>query len=167
MTTPPQYLEQVSVFRHMDGHFAVRTDMLIDAPAADVWAVLSDFDHMGDWSTSLKGIIGDRRQGGRVQSQFFTMGRIWLADHTFIYNEGIHYGWSDPLTGEFEGVRDHHLFEVEPLGPNLTRFIQSDEFTGENAIEHGMVLARVGLQGYPEFNRQLRDEVMRRRSAQG
>lgn len=162
MTQAPDHIEEVSVFRHRDGHYAVHTDILIEAPAAAVWAVLTDFDHMGDWSSTLKGIIGDRRQGGKVQSQFFTMGRIWLANHTFLFEDGVMYGWSDPLTEDFEGVRDHHQFRVQPLGPDLTRFIQSDEFTGENAAKHGVALARVGLDGYPVFNSELRGEVLRR-----
>lgn len=159
MPDTPEHIEQITVYRHKDGHYAVYTEVLIDAPAADVWAVLTDFDHMGDWSSSLKGIVGDRRDGGKVQSQFFTMGRIWEADHTFIYKDGVEYGWSDPLTGGFEGVRDHHLFRVEAVTPTLTRFIQSDEFTGENAAQHGVALARVGLDGYPVFNSELRGEV--------
>ncbi|MDO5633242.1 MAG: SRPBCC family protein [Paracoccus sp. (in: a-proteobacteria)] len=162
MSDTPEHIEQITVYRHKDGHYSVYTEALIAAPAADVWATLADFDHMADWSSTLKGIIGDRRDGGKVQSQFYTMGRIWLADHTFIYKEGQEYGWSDPLTGEFEGVRDHHLFRVQAITPTLTRFIQSDEFTGENAAKHGVALARVGLDGYPVFNSELRGEVLRR-----
>ncbi|MDO5605828.1 MAG: SRPBCC family protein [Paracoccus sp. (in: a-proteobacteria)] len=162
MSDTPEHIEQITVYRHKDDHYSVYTDVLIDAPAADVWAVLTDFDHMGDWSSTLKGIVGDRRDGGKVQSQFFTMGRVWEADHTFIYVQGVQFGWSDPLTGGFEGVRDHHLFRVEAVTPRLTRFIQSDEFTGENAARHGVALARVGLDGYPVFNAELRGEVRRR-----
>lgn len=72
------------------------------------------------------------------------------------------FGWSDPLTGGYEGVRDHHLFQVEPLQTGLTRFVQSDEFTGENAAQHGVALARVGFESYPVFNTELRAEVLRR-----
>jgi len=164
MSKTQDHIEEVSVYRHADGHYSVHTQLLINAPAADVWATLADFEHMGDWSSSLKGITGDRQHGAKVQSQFFTLGRIWLADHTFIYEEGVQFGWSDPLTGDFEGVRDHHLFRVEAVSATQTRFIQSDEFTGENAEQHGATLARVGFESYPTFNKELAQEVLRRLS---
>ncbi|MDO5626641.1 MAG: SRPBCC family protein [Pseudomonadota bacterium] len=159
-------VEQVTARRHADGHCSVYSEIVIDAPAAAVWSVLTDFDRMADWSSSLKNITGDRRQGGKVQSHFFTMGRVWPADHTFTYDEAaMTFGWSDPLGGGYEGVRDHHLFRVESLSPTRTRFIQSDEFTGENAARHGVALAQVGYKSYPVFNAELRDEVLRRRQA--
>lgn len=156
------HVEEVSVYRHADGHYSVHTQLLIAAALAEVWATLVDFDRMGDWSSSLKGVTGDRRHGGKVQSQFYTMGRIWVADHTFIFQDDVQFGWSDPLNGEFEGTRDHHLFKVEAVSPTLTRFIQSDEFTGDKAQQHGVALARVGFESYPIFNNELRQEVLRR-----
>lgn len=110
-------------------------------------------------------MTGDIRDGGTVRSHFLAMGKVWVADHIFIHRAGHVYGWSDPLTGEFSGVRDHHLFRVESASPSLTRFIQSDDFTGETAAQHGVALARVGFDNYPIFNQELTDEVMCRRKA--
>lgn len=158
-------VEQVSMYRHADGHYSVHTEIMIEASAAEVWAALVDFKAMSTWSSSLKTVAGDIRNGGAVQSHFLAMGKMWVADHVFIYQEGQFYGWSDPLTGDFSGVRDHHLFRVENVSPSLTRFIQSDEFTGEAAAQHGATLARVGFENYLSFNRELSNEVRCRRKA--
>lgn len=115
---------------------------------------------MSTWSSSPKTVAGEIRNGGAVQSHFLAMGKIWVADHFFIYEEGQLYGWSDPLTGDFSGVRNHRLFRVENVSPSLTRFIQSDDFTGAAAVQHGATLARVGFENYPIFNNELRDEVL-------
>lgn len=50
----PDHIEQVSIYRHADGHYSVHTEIMIEAPAADVWAVLVDFGAMSTWSSSLR-----------------------------------------------------------------------------------------------------------------
>jgi len=154
-----EQLEFCAVRRQDDGHYSVHSEIVIEARPEIVWGVLRDFDAMASWSSSLKTITGDIRHGGRVQSHFYAMGETWVADHEFIFEDGVRYGWSDPLTGAFAGIRDNHHFVLEPIDALRTRFIQSDEFTGEGADIHGPALARVGFESYPRFNSELRDRV--------
>jgi len=159
MSDKAEQLEFCAIRRHDDGHYSVHSEIVIEARQETIWAVLRDFDAMASWSSSLKKITGDIRHGGHVQSHFYTMDQIWVADHVFVFEEGVRYGWSDPLTGPFAGISDNHQFVLERIDPSRTRFIQSDEFTGKGADIHGPALARIGFESYPRFNSELRDRV--------
>ncbi|SFR50954.1 SRPBCC family protein [Litoreibacter janthinus] len=113
-------------------HATVNTSILIDAPAADVWATLTDFEAMADWSTgTLQGMTGDIRNGGRVVITFL-FGVDENGDpvaneipHTLIYEEGSKIGWSDPFPADIGGGHDNHFYQVQPCD-DRTLFIQSD-----------------------------------------
>lgn len=155
-------LETAFITQHEDGHFSTYTDIIIDVPKNLVWEILSDFENMKNWSTSLVNVTGNIQDGGKVQSHFSFANKIWLADHTFTFQEGDYFGWSDPLSDDFEGVQDNHLFKLEAISENRTKFIQSDEFTGKNAVLHGLTLARISFDNYLKFNRELYSEVEKR-----
>ncbi|MDO5608769.1 MAG: SRPBCC family protein [Capnocytophaga sp.] len=161
MQTETCYIKQ-----HADGHFSTYSDIIINAPAELVWQIVSDFENMKNWSSTLVNITGELKDKGKVQSHFSFDGRIWLADHTFTYKEGEYFGWSDPLTDDFQGNQDNHLFKVEAISENQSRFVQTDEFTGENASKHSLTLARVAFDSYPKFNRELAEAVMKKHLGQ-
>lgn len=148
-------LETSFIQQQNDGHYSVYTEIVINAPIEKVWKIVSDFDNLKNWSTSLIGISGDRTNGGKVKTFFNLMEQIWETDHVFIYEENSHFGWSDGLTGDFSKMKDNHLFKVESISENQTRFIQTDEFTGTDSPLHGLTLARIGFDSYPQFNREL------------
>lgn len=156
-------IETCYIQQHEDGHFSVYSDIIINASKEEVWSVLVDFENMKEWSSTMVKITGEIKDGGNIQSHFSFGGQIWLADHIFLYKEGEYFGWSDPLTGDFIGNQDNHLFKIEAISENQTRFIQTDEFTGENASKHSLILARVAFDAYPKFNRELAERVMRKK----
>lgn len=153
-------IEACHIQQHEDGHFSVYSDIIINASKKEVWDVLSDFKNMNQWSSTMVNITGEIKDKGNIRSHFNYDEQIWVADHVLIYNEGEYFGWSDPLTGNFSGNKDNHLFKVEAISENVTRFIQTDEFTGENASKHSLILARVAFDAYPKFNRELAERVM-------
>ncbi|MBJ7538542.1 SRPBCC family protein [Marinomonas transparens] len=107
----------------------VHTEVLINATASEVWGVLSDFKNMPSWSTTFQGMVGDIRDGGQVTVTYKFPDRVAEIPHTISYNEGVGYGWSDPL-GFAPKMADNHVFEIEPVSECLTRFKQYDTFTG-------------------------------------
>ena len=47
-------------------HRTVHTEIVIDAPPEVVWAVLTDWDRLPEWSPTIQGMTGDVTDGGQV-----------------------------------------------------------------------------------------------------
>lgn len=143
-------------------HATVDTSILIDADAAEVWATLTDFEAMADWSTgTLQGMTGDIQDGGGVTITF-----IFGTDengepnsneipHTLIYDEGRAFGWSDPFPEDVGGGRDNHVYRVEACGDQAL-FVQSDEII-DNPYAATFVTQLLPM--YQMFNAELRAAV--------
>lgn len=153
-------IETCFIEQHEDGHCSVYSDIVIDASQSEVWSVISDFKRMAEWSTTMINITGEIKHQGKIQSHFMFAGQVFVADHALIYEDGQHFGWSDPLTGDFSGCCDNHMFRLEAISPSKTRFIQTDEFTGANILERSLILARIAFDSYPKFNRELAQRVV-------
>ena len=148
-----------TITRVRGGHRTVHTEIVIDAPPEAVWAVLTDWGQLDQWSPSIRGMEGDIRDGGQVVVDYVHPGngKTLVLDHTLIYIEGQRFGWSDPMIGR---VRDHHLFTVEALPDGRTRFTQDDEIKG------GLLARLIGpgfselmLSSYQAFNTALKTRV--------
>lgn len=143
-------------------HASVYTATLIDASAAEVWAVLTDFDSMASWSSgTLQGMSGDIRDGGSVVITFLfgvdADGNPIANEipHTLIYEDGVRFGWSDPFPADIGGGHDNHIYEVVPCG-DQTLFVQSDEVV-DNPYASSFVNQLLPL--YQMFNAELKAEV--------
>ena len=53
----------------------IETNIEIDAPAARVWALLTDFSAMPAWNPFIRSISGDLAQGARLSVQIAPPGR--------------------------------------------------------------------------------------------
>jgi len=162
--TPDTSLQQTTeeVTQIAANHYKAYTDIIIDASPEKVWDVLTDWDNMPSWSTSLQGISGDVTNGGQVQVTYLNQGQTFDIPHTLIFVEGERFGWSDPTVPPFDGFVDNHLFIVEKISDCQSRFIQSDEFNGEgNATFNAEGAANFVLPLYTAFNAELKMEVER------
>ncbi len=77
---------------------------------------------------------------------------------TLSYTEGQQFGWSAEST-TFPGIVDNHIFKVEAISECQSRFIQTDEFRGENSFFTTEDLANASLPLYNQFNSELKLEV--------
>lgn len=146
------YLTEVN-----DTTTSVYTDIIINANPSEVWSVLTDFENMPNWSTTLQGISGNISNGGSVIATYLFDTLTFNAPHTLIYIEGQEFGWSDE-SNTYPGITDHHLFQVKACG-NQTRFIQSDQFIGSNPNISTLNLAQLIQGQYNIFNTDLKNEV--------
>ena len=140
-------------------HRTIHTEIVIDAPPDQVWAVLTEWEALPEWSPSILGMQGDIRSGGAVTVTYAhpASGKELIIDHTLIYAEGEHFGWSDPVAG---GVTDHHLYRVEAVGDGQTRFIQEDELRGGLLVRLlGTRLSGLLFDSYLDFNQALKERV--------
>ncbi|MDC0737180.1 SRPBCC family protein [Cognatishimia sp. SS12] len=143
-------------------HATVDTSILINAPAPDVWATLTNFDRMAGWSSAtLQGMTGEIKDGGSVTITF-----IFGTDengapnemqipHQLIYEDGRAFGWSDPFPEDIGGGHDNHMYRVSPCGAG-TLFVQSDEIV-DNANAAVFVAQLLPL--YQTFNAELKAAV--------
>lgn len=136
----------------------IRTTIVIEASPEQVWSVLTDFENMPNWSSTFKGLTGDISDGGQITSSFFFQGQILGFPHALSYEEGVQFGWSDPISFA-PGVVDNHFYRVEACGDE-TLFIQTDGFTGADINFGNLVdFANLALTDFQTFNQELKTEV--------
>ena len=88
----------------------VFTEIEIDATADQVWAVLTDFEKLPEWSSSFQG-VNKPMALGEVSTAYFknpiTGGMMEFTHEVIVYEEGRAFGWSgDAMLGR----QDHHIF---------------------------------------------------------
>jgi hypothetical protein len=138
----------------------VHTEIIIDAPQSKVWAILRDFEAMASWSSSLKSIRGDISNGSVVTVDFAFGGHVNTIPHSLLYQEGVYFGWADPITIA-PGFYDHHIYKVEEVSATQTRFIQSDQIVGQNeaGVPSALYFANAVRPVYEAFNQELKLRV--------
>jgi len=105
---------------------SIRTEIVIQAPADAVWAVLTDFPSHPAWDPFLTHIEGSAAVGQRLAVRFHN-GMTMRPTVTEV-REGRVLEWFGKLLfgGLFDG---RHRFELIPEG-DTTRLVQSEQFSG-------------------------------------
>lgn len=99
--------EKAEVTHPAEDTFAVHTEVFIDAPPDNVWAVLTDFAHLSEWSNNFVGLEGDFREGGQITVMLKVGPLTQHINHEVkFFEDGRSFGWSDPL---FAGLSDRHI----------------------------------------------------------
>ncbi|WP_299222605.1 SRPBCC family protein [uncultured Aquimarina sp.] len=151
-------IENIKILELETNNHSIYTSIVINAPSNEVWQVMTDFNTMPNWSSTLKKISGNLTNEGRVDVTYSIDEKVRIIPHNFIYSENEHYGWSDTIQ-VLPGIIDRHLFRIESIDSIHTKFIQSDEFKGQNKNINTVNLARYVLPSYLIFNRELKKEV--------
>lgn len=145
--------------------YRIVTHVDIAAPAALVWSTLTDWDNLASWSSSFVSLGGDFRSGGHIKVAFKVFGLTQNYEHDLIeFVDGVQFAWSDPF---LLGMTDHHVYRVDAIDGETTRFHQTDQAKGGAAGIIGGVMASIMKNMYVGFNRELKAEVERRRSEAG
>jgi len=134
----------------------IETAVDIDAPRADVWQTLTDFDAYGEWNPHLTAAEGSLTEGGALDV------RIERADAkprelTVTLTEvdrGRRLVWVGTVGFGtlFEG---RHAFELEPLADNRTRLHNCEDVSG--------LLAGRFVTGTPERDHEAMNVALKRR----
>jgi hypothetical protein len=133
---------------------SIRSEIVIDAPADAVWAVLTDFPSHAGWDPFLTGIEGDPAVGKRLAVHFRT-GMTFRPTVTEVRPARV-LEWLGKLFfgGLFDG---RHRFELIPEG-NATRLVQSEDFSGLLVPFLRKTLAETE-EGFAALNRALKQRV--------
>lgn len=138
----------------------IHTEIEIAASAAQVWAVLTDFDAYPEWNPFITQINGRPEIATRLDATLQPSGGKAMRFRPSVLEAkpASELRWLGHLLmpGLFDG---EHSFKIEPLGPNRVRFVQEEVFSG---ILSSLVLRFAGdatKRGFEAMNVALKDRA--------
>ena len=127
---------------------SIETTIDIDAPAETVWNVLTDFAAYPEWN-EYSHVTGRAVEGERLTvAPGPAVGQMPTFKPRVLRADGTSLVWLGHLfvRGLFDG---EHAFRIEERGPDASRLVQSETFSG---ILAGLVLSRYGDQTEANFH---------------
>ena len=109
----------------------IYTECEINAPARDVYSVISDFTSYSTWTDEIT-ISGETRPGGKMRVNVKTAnnGKKWFKlSSTMEKNNGRMITFKNVMLAPFIFLGKHR-FEIIPLSEDITRFINAEVFSG-------------------------------------
>ncbi|WP_091514302.1 SRPBCC domain-containing protein [Flexibacter flexilis] len=109
---------------------SIVTEIVINAPAARVWEILTNTEKYADWNPFLLKIKGEIKTGNRLENTMkngnstMTFRPVVLQVIPEIYFEWLGKLW---VSGIFDG---RHYFRLETLEANQTKLTHGEEFSG-------------------------------------
>lgn len=136
------------------------TEIVIDAPADEVWSIVSDFPAYPDWNPFIRQISGDLKAGSRLEVELGPPGGRAMTIRPTVQEvqAGRVLRWLGQLgvPGLFDG---EHSFQIEPLGPRQVRFVHSERFSGVLAPLVMAVIGKSTRQGFEAMNQALKERA--------
>jgi hypothetical protein len=126
----------VSLFIFLSYMPDLHVEIEINASPERVWEVLTDFSSYPQWNPFIREISGKPEDGARLRAVMHppdarpsTFRPKVISARSPNYQPPFQFRWRGSLfiPGIFDG---EHYFILEPLGPNKTKFIHGEKFTG-------------------------------------
>lgn len=148
--------------------FVVQAETEIDAPAAVVWAVITDMGAYKDWSTMLHYRGGALAEGGTVQLRLaLPNGPSYnFAPRVIALEPERRFTWRaiSGLQGIFDG---EHSFELTPLAGGRTLLRNHERYSGLLApLFQRLPMMRDAPAGFVAMNEEIRARAEAVRAAQ-
>jgi hypothetical protein len=109
----------------------IETAIDINAPAAKVWAVLTDFPKMPLWNPFIIAITGKPAAGERLSITIRPPGKSGMTLHPTLLavqpERELRWLGRFIISGIFDG---EHYFLLDPLGDDRTRLTHGESFSG-------------------------------------
>ena len=139
----------------------IETSIIIAAPPARVWGVLTDFARFPEWNPFVRSIKGDLAVGSRLDVQIAPQGKKGMRFRPTVRaanaNQELRWLGSLLVPGLFDG---EHYFVLEPQGSGTTRFVHGERFSG---ILVGLIMSAGMLdatrQGFEAMNTALKQRA--------
>jgi len=134
----------------------LKTAIEIEATAARVWEIVSEFDAYPEWNPFIRRISGEPKVGAKLKVRIEPPGgRAMTFKPTVLAAEPEReLRWLGRLLvpGIFDG---EHSLHIEPLGEQRVRFVQSERFIGALVPLFGKILLATE-RGFKEMNEALK-----------
>ncbi|MFN8287603.1 MAG: SRPBCC domain-containing protein [Chitinophagales bacterium] len=134
----------------------IQTEIIINASAAKVWSVLTDFKSFSEWNPFIAKIEGAPSAGARLRVE------LKNGNSTSVFKPEVlvaetqkRFEWkgSLPIPGLFVG---QHYFVIEEISAAQVKFIHGEQFSGLLA---GLIMKQIGeqtMQGFIAMNKALK-----------
>lgn len=139
---------------------SIITEIIIDAPKAQVWNVLMDFAAFPKWNPFIKTISGEQQEGAqlKVEIQAPDQQPMTFTPQILQCEQEKEFRWLGKLwmKGLFDG---EHYFRLEAISAQQTRFIHGENFSG---LLSGIILKMIGdstLKGFQAMNEALKSRA--------
>ncbi|MGC4058502.1 MAG: SRPBCC domain-containing protein [Chitinophagaceae bacterium] len=119
----------------------IQTEIIINASAATVWDILTDFPAYPAWNPFIVRIDGRAEAGTVLRNTMLNGGKEYVFQPRITRCEPLkHFAWLGSLfvKGIFDG---RHYFEIEALSENSVKLTQEESFSG---MLSSMILRRIG-----------------------
>ncbi len=122
-----------------------------------MWTVLTDFASFPDWNPFIRRIVGELREGARLDVLLGASGTKALRFRPTLRRleprRELRWIGRLGLPRLFDG---EHIFEMEPAGEGRTRFVQREVFRGLLVPFLARSLDRDTKRGFEEMNRAMK-----------
>ena len=147
------------VYRRIPAHTPreIVTSIEIQASAADVWRILTDFDEFPKWNPFIRRASGRLEPGAKLDVFVQPSGAKGMTFRPTLRSvepqRELRWVGRLLLPGLFDG---EHVFRIEPLGDGQVRFVHSETFRGLLVPLLWRSLDTDTRRGFEEMNRALK-----------
>ena len=139
----------------------LHTEIEIEAPAARVWQILTEFAAYPSWNPFLPKIEGTGAVGEKIEVTFQPPGGkpMTMRPTVRASDPERRFAWLGRLGGVPKLFDGEHSFVIEPLGPQRVRFVHSEKFGGILVPFLRKMLETSTRAGFEAMNRALKDRA--------
>ena len=135
----------------------IRTEIVIDAPPSEVFAVLADFEQYPNWNPYHRSVLGEFVEGAPLQIHIVRPDgeEVDVPPHMRTIAPDREITWGGGVKGVFYG---EHRFLLEPHSAGGTHLQHDEDFWGL-AVRFSNISEAVLTQGYEGMNQALKSHV--------
>ncbi len=137
----------------------IRDEIEILASPEEVWKALTDFEGFRDWNPFIRPVVGQAVEGARLRVQIRPPGGRAVAFQPKVTkvapNRELRWKGRLWVSALLDG---EHIFEIEPLGPERSSFVQREVFSGLLVPLMAKSIDQT-LAGFGEMNRALKERI--------
>lgn len=138
----------------------LKTETTINASVDQVWSVLMEHDKYDTWNPFIKKISGKAERGEKLEVllQSGPDKTMNFTPTVLLNEENNEFRWLGHLfvKGLFDG---EHYFKLEAIGPNKTRFVHGENFSGLMVSVLLKMIGKDTLNGFESMNEALKKRV--------
>jgi len=139
---------------------SIKTEIVINASAEKIWAILTDFEQYPTWNPFIKSIEGTATVGKKIKAHIVppqAKGMIFKPK-VLVFEKEKEFKWLGHLLfpGLFDGA---HRFEIIDNQNGTCTFIQSEKFNGILVPLFKKMLDNNTVQGFELMNKALKERA--------
>lgn len=137
----------------------IHTEIIINATAEKLWAILTNFANYGTWNPFVLSISGSPVVNKKLRVVLKNGNSTSVFKPTVMVaepNKAFEWEGSLPIPGLFIG---RHYFRIEPVNATQVKFVHGENFRGLLA---GLIMKQIGeqtMQGFIAMNKALKQQA--------